>query len=141
VRLLAHDALNTLISGAQYWVCDNDMQVEVAMLNEIPTGTMKRVRPFDQDVLLSNVGGKAYATQNSCGHQRASLARGTLQGSVVTCPLHGAKFDVTTGKNAGGIQLSMPPELVQKIPQGDGHVPEDGCRTKEDVSSPVRRDG
>ena len=89
----------------------------VAKLSEIPIGTMKRVRAFDHYVLLSNVGGKIYATQNNCGHQRASLARGTLEGSVVTCPLHHAKFDVTTGKNVGGVQMSMPPEIMQKIPQ------------------------
>ena len=90
---------------------------QVARLSDIPIGTMKRVRAFDQDVLLSNVAGKLYATQDSCGHQRASLAKGTLEGSVVTCPLHHAKFDVTTGKNVGGMQMSMPPELMAKIPQ------------------------
>jgi nitrite reductase/ring-hydroxylating ferredoxin subunit len=78
---------------------------------------MKRVNAFNQSVLLSNVGGKIYATQNDCGHQRASLARGQLEGNVVTCPLHGAKFDVTTGRNVGGIQMAMPPELMQQMPQ------------------------
>ena len=47
---------------------------------------------------------------------RASLSRGTLQGKIVACPLHAAKFDVTTGRNVSGIQLSMPPEMMQKIP-------------------------
>jgi nitrite reductase/ring-hydroxylating ferredoxin subunit len=34
---------------------------------------------------------------------------------VVTCPLHRAQFDVTTGKNVGGIQIGMPAELVQRF--------------------------
>jgi len=93
------------------------MEVEVAKVTEIPPGSMKRVRAFDQDILLSNVDGKIYATSNRCGHSNASLARGTLQGKVVTCPLHAAKFDVTTGKNLTGPQLGMPPELAQKLPQ------------------------
>ena len=93
-----------------------EMSVEVARVSEIPVGTMKRVTAFNESILLSNVGGKIYATQNDCGHQRASLARGKLEGSVVTCPLHGAKFDVTTGRNVGGPQMRMPPELMQKIP-------------------------
>ena len=92
------------------------MAVEVAKIGEIPIGTMKRVTAFNEHILLSNVGGKIYATQNDCGHQRASLARGTLEGSVVTCPLHGAKFDVTTGVNVSGIQMRMPPEMMQKLP-------------------------
>ncbi|MGA2666005.1 MAG: Rieske 2Fe-2S domain-containing protein [Nitrososphaerales archaeon] len=93
------------------------MPVEVAKVNEIPAGTMKRVIAFNEHVLLANVGGKIYATQNDCGHQRASLARGTLEGSVVTCPLHGAKFDVTTGENVGGVHAGMSPELMAKMPQ------------------------
>jgi nitrite reductase/ring-hydroxylating ferredoxin subunit len=90
--------------------------VKVAQVSEVPVGTMKRVTAFGENVLISNVGGKIYATQNDCGHQRASLARGKLDGSVVTCPLHGAKFDVTTGKNVAGIHVGMSPELMQKMP-------------------------
>ncbi len=93
------------------------MEVEVAKVSEIPPGSMKRVRAYDQDILLSNVDGKVYATSNRCGHSSASLARGTLQGKEVTCPLHHAKFDVTTGKNLSGPQMTMPPEVMQKLPQ------------------------
>jgi nitrite reductase/ring-hydroxylating ferredoxin subunit len=93
------------------------MAVQVAKVNEIPPGGMKRVRAYDQDILLSNVDGTIYATSNRCGHSNASLVRGTLQGKIVTCPLHGAKFDVTTGKNILGPQMSMPSELLQKLPQ------------------------
>jgi nitrite reductase/ring-hydroxylating ferredoxin subunit len=92
------------------------MEVEVAKLTEISPGNMKRVRAFDQDILLSNVDGKIYATSNRCGHSNASLARGTLQGKVVTCPLHRATFDVTTGKNLTGPQMGLPAEVVQKLP-------------------------
>ncbi len=93
-----------------------EMSIEVARTGEIPVGTMKRVSAFNEHILLSNVDGKIYATQNDCGHQRASLARGTLEGNVVTCALHGAKFEVTTGRNVGGLQMRMSPELIQKIP-------------------------
>lgn len=92
------------------------MPVEVAKVSEIPEGKMKRVNAFGTQILLSNVHGKIYATQDSCGHQRASLSKGTLDGQVVTCPLHGAKFDVTTGENVAGINFSMPADLIQKLP-------------------------
>ena len=93
------------------------MALEVAKVNEIPPGGMKRVRAYEQDILLSSVDGTIYATSSRCGHSGASLARGTLQGKIVTCPLHGAKFDVTTGKNISGPQLGMPQEIMQKLPQ------------------------
>jgi 3-phenylpropionate/trans-cinnamate dioxygenase ferredoxin subunit/naphthalene 1,2-dioxygenase system ferredoxin subunit len=92
------------------------MPLEVAKVSEISEGTMKRVKAFDTHVLLSNVHGKIYATQDSCGHQRASLSRGSLNGQIVTCPLHSAKFDVTTGRNVSGVENHMSPELMQKIP-------------------------
>ncbi|MDA4130535.1 MAG: Rieske 2Fe-2S domain-containing protein [Thaumarchaeota archaeon] len=92
------------------------MPIEVAKLSEIPEGSMKRVNAFDTHILLSNVNGKIYATQDSCGHQRASLSLGTLDGELVTCPLHRAKFDVKTGENVAGISLGMPPDLMQKLP-------------------------
>ena len=79
-------------------------------------GKMKHVKAFDEDILLSNVNGTIYATTNRCGHQNASLAKGTLNGDVVTCPLHAATFDVRTGKNLTGRQLMMPPEVMQKLP-------------------------
>lgn len=77
---------------------------------------MKRVAAFGESIMLSNVGGKIYASENDCGHQRASLARGKLEGGIVTCPLHGAKFDVTTGSNVQGPHMGMSPELMQKMP-------------------------
>jgi nitrite reductase/ring-hydroxylating ferredoxin subunit len=33
-----------------------------------------------------------------CGHMNALLSMGNLTGNIVTCPFHGAKFDVSSGK-------------------------------------------
>ncbi len=91
--------------------------VEVAKLSEIPPGTMKRVAVNGTSILLANVEGKVCATSDRCGHQNASLSKGTLEGKVVTCPLHGAKFDVITGQSLSGPRLGLPPEIMQKLPQ------------------------
>ncbi|MFQ5762886.1 MAG: Rieske (2Fe-2S) protein, partial [Candidatus Bathyarchaeia archaeon] len=69
-----------------------------------------------EDILLANIDGKIYAVTNRCGHQNVNLSGGTLQGKVVTCPLHQAKFDVTTGQCVAGPQIGFPPELMQKFP-------------------------
>jgi nitrite reductase/ring-hydroxylating ferredoxin subunit len=49
----------------------------------------------------------------------ASLSMGTLQGSIITCPLHFSRFDVITGKNLSGPveprmegMDSLPPALI-----------------------------
>ncbi len=44
-----------------------------------------------------NVEGKFYAIDDACSHAGGSLAEGPVAGSVVTCPWHGATFDILTG--------------------------------------------
>jgi len=49
-------------------------------------------------VAVANAGGRFFAIDDTCTHERCSLAaEGTLDGTVVTCGCHGAQFDVTTG--------------------------------------------
>lgn len=68
--------------------------------------------------------GSFYALRDSCGHQKAALSKGKLEGKVVECPLHFACFDVTTGKALSGPDLgrrSIPgletlgPEAMQAL--------------------------
>ena len=44
-----------------------------------------------------NVAGSFCATQSKCTHRQGPLSEGKLDGSTVTCPWHGAQFDVCTG--------------------------------------------
>lgn len=44
-----------------------------------------------------NVEGTFYAIDDTCTHAGASLAEGPVAGTVVTCPWHGATFDIATG--------------------------------------------
>lgn len=75
----------------------SDLQ-KVANLSDIPTGQMKAVEIDGEQVVLCNVGGALYAVSDICSHDYALLSDGELDGNEVTCPLHGARFDVTTGK-------------------------------------------
>ena len=72
--------------------------VAVAKTADIPPGGMKCVVVDRQRVLLANVGGTFYAIGDMCGHRRAPLSAGALDGYLVECPLHYAIFDVRTGK-------------------------------------------
>ncbi|TLX60098.1 Rieske (2Fe-2S) protein [Stutzerimonas nosocomialis] len=58
-------------------------------------------RVFDvagHQLLLIVVEGQPRLIENRCPHQGAPLARATLSGTVLRCPRHGARFDVTTGR-------------------------------------------
>jgi uncharacterized protein YbjT (DUF2867 family)/nitrite reductase/ring-hydroxylating ferredoxin subunit len=48
-------------------------------------------------VAVFNIGGSFFATQEKCTHRQGPLSEGKLDGSIVTCPIHGAQFDVSTG--------------------------------------------
>jgi 3-phenylpropionate/trans-cinnamate dioxygenase ferredoxin component len=81
--------------------------VKVADTTELPSGKMIKVNVSGNDVLLVNVDGSYYAIDNTCTHMGGSLVDGTLEGNVVTCPRHGSKFDVTTGKAVGKAKVAF----------------------------------
>ena len=64
---------------------------------ELPANKMVMVNAGGKEVLLANVDGTYYALANKCTHFGGSLAKGVLEGSIVTCPKHGAQFDVRDG--------------------------------------------
>jgi nitrite reductase/ring-hydroxylating ferredoxin subunit len=47
----------------------------------------------------------------------APLSLGTLNGKVVTCPMHGARFDITTGKKVGEPMALDPSKFPEPIPE------------------------
>jgi nitrite reductase/ring-hydroxylating ferredoxin subunit len=61
-----------------------------------------RLEVSGQRVAVYNVNGTLYATQNDCTHEGGPLSEGDLQSTVITCPWHGSRFDVTSGKLVRG---------------------------------------
>lgn len=53
-------------------------------------------------VLVCRLDGVLCAVQAACPHRGAPLAEGTLDGAILTCPWHGASFDVRTGRRVRG---------------------------------------
>lgn len=51
----------------------------------------------DKALAVFNIEGQFYAIDDTCTHAGASLAEGPVAGTVVTCPWHGATFDIATG--------------------------------------------
>jgi 3-phenylpropionate/trans-cinnamate dioxygenase ferredoxin subunit len=71
---------------------------EVAKIEELKSGTMKTVIAEGREILLARVGDKYYAVDNLCTHMKGNLSQGKLEGTVVTCPLHGSQFDISNGQ-------------------------------------------
>ena len=54
-----------------------------------------------QKIALFRVAGGFYALSDTCTHREGPLSEGTVEESEVTCPWHGAKFDIRTGAVLG----------------------------------------
>ena len=76
----------------------SDEFVAVARTSQLPEGGTLRVRVDDNPVLLANVEGTVYACDDTCTHEDSSLYLGCLKGALISCTLHGSRFDVRTGE-------------------------------------------
>ncbi|MDO8526273.1 MAG: non-heme iron oxygenase ferredoxin subunit [Deltaproteobacteria bacterium] len=71
----------------------------VAKTSDIAPGTAKQVEVDGEPIAIFNVNGEFFAISDTCSHAQASLSEGAVEDFVVTCPWHGARFDIKTGKN------------------------------------------
>ena len=76
--------------------------VKVAEVTELGPGAGKTVEVEGVSLALFNVDGTFFAIANACTHVGGPLGEGALIGKEVTCPLHAAQFDVTSGKVLSG---------------------------------------
>jgi len=72
--------------------------VEVAQVEELKSGTMRKVFAEGHEILLARVGDKYYAADNQCPHMKGDLSQGKLEGTIVTCPVHGSQFYISDGQ-------------------------------------------
>ena len=75
--------------------------VKAARTTEIEPGQARLVEVKGKQIALFNVDSQFFALDNTCTHRGGPLADGEVSGHEVTCPWHGATFDVRTGEVVG----------------------------------------
>ena len=93
-------------------------EIEVAKTNEIAPGSAKQVEVEGEMIAIFNIDGEFFAINDTCSHAQASLSEGSIENGVVTCPWHGAQFDIKTGKNLT-MPAPMPVQTYQLKIEGD----------------------
>jgi 3-phenylpropionate/trans-cinnamate dioxygenase ferredoxin component len=94
-RRVGYNAAEVTCEEARQHMC---AFVQVARLEDIAPGELLRVEVAGRLVCLANVDGAIYAVDDDCTHISGPLDQGELEGCVLTCPLHLARFDVRTGQ-------------------------------------------
>ncbi|NTU70601.1 MAG: Rieske 2Fe-2S domain-containing protein [Coriobacteriia bacterium] len=82
--------------------------LEVGNVSEFDEGEMRQLAVDGHELLVARVGGEYYVSDARCPHLHAHLAKGTLEGTVLTCPLHHSRFDLTDGRCVQWTDFSGP---------------------------------
>ena len=72
--------------------------VRVAGTGDLAPGAIKAVEAGGKKLLLANVDGVFRASASKCPHMGFNLCKGSLDGEAIVCPLHKAKFNLTSGE-------------------------------------------
>jgi nitrite reductase/ring-hydroxylating ferredoxin subunit len=75
--------------------------VKVAKTDEVPVGQAKLIEVSGNEIAIFNLQGSFHAIDNTCTHVGGPLCEGEIEGTEVTCPWHGAVFDITSGQVLG----------------------------------------
>jgi nitrite reductase/ring-hydroxylating ferredoxin subunit len=67
-------------------------------IGAFPSGSMREVHVGETSVLLVRIAEAVRAVEAICPHAGGILADGSLSGSRIACPVHGATFDALTGR-------------------------------------------
>jgi nitrite reductase/ring-hydroxylating ferredoxin subunit/uncharacterized membrane protein len=85
--------------------------VRVGRPQDFAEGQMKQVDAGGMAVLVVRYGGQLHAISNTCAHAGGPLDEGELDGTRVTCPWHGSRYDVVTGHVVRGPATFSQPTL------------------------------
>jgi 3-phenylpropionate/trans-cinnamate dioxygenase ferredoxin subunit len=77
--------------------------VTVTRTEDFQPGQIKVFEVEEEFVAVANLDGQFCAFADVCTHDDGPLVEGELEGQVVICPRHGARFDICSGE-----ALSLP---------------------------------
>lgn len=72
--------------------------ITVGSIDDLTPGQYIYVELTTVGLLLINIGGEYFAVENVCSHDGGDLCEGTICGEEITCPRHGARFNLKTGE-------------------------------------------
>jgi 3-phenylpropionate/trans-cinnamate dioxygenase ferredoxin subunit len=96
--------------------------VTVACVNDLQPGQIEVFEVGEEFVAVANVDGEFCAFADVCTHDDGPLVEGELEDRVVTCPRHGARFDVCTGEALSLPAVTPLPTFEVRVVDGEVQV-------------------
>ena len=87
---------------------DQDEFTDVGSTMQVPGKAPWFVTAAGREVILCRQGDEIVAFSGNCTHQFAKLSQGEVEGTIVRCPAHGARFDCSTGKSLSSMCRDLP---------------------------------
>jgi nitrite reductase/ring-hydroxylating ferredoxin subunit len=91
------------------------LEYKIALIRDLPRGTMRKVTHQGKSILLANIDGKYYAIGNNCTHLGCFLSAGILEGEKIQCPCKGSIFNIKTGEVVQGPAEKPEPTYQLKV--------------------------
>ena len=70
----------------------------VTAAEDIPPGEGRAFDVAGRRIAVFNTGDSFLAIDDECTHEGGPLSEGSVEGTCVCCPWHGAEFDLCTGE-------------------------------------------
>lgn len=90
--------------------------IRIAELEDIPEGTGVAYDLAGISILVCRANGEVLAVENRCSHNGSLLEGGRIRGYILSCPVHGARFDLRDGSTGGALTKvalrTFPVEIV-----------------------------
>jgi nitrite reductase/ring-hydroxylating ferredoxin subunit len=102
-------------------------QIKIATKADIRSDKVFKASANGQSALVAQVGDSYCAIANRCPHMGLPLAKGKFENGVITCPFHGSKFELCTGKTVEWVDsvVGIPLPGVAKKIMAMGKAPTD----------------
>jgi len=78
--------------------------VDIGARADFARGSIKAVEVGGRTVAVFDIGGSLFAVADECTHSGGPLSEGEVEAGVVTCPWHGARFELSSGRNVGDLK-------------------------------------
>ena len=85
-------------SQQKFEVSNPKEYIQVSDTTDIELGDSVSVNVNGTKILICNTEEGFFAVQDMCTHALIPLWGGFIQGTLISCPLHGAVFDLKTGE-------------------------------------------